>query len=226
MLYKTRGIVLNYIKYRETSIITKIYTEEFGIQSYIVNSVRSKSSRPKIAFFQPLTLLDLVVYHKENTNLNRISEMRCSSSMVSIPFDQRKISVGIFLSEILIKSLKEEERNTALFNFLYGSILSLDKGEKGLENFHLQFLLQFSRYLGFEPQTASEIFSQVFKGNYEDETEALLIDELLLSSYGEEIKISNTVRRNILDLLLKYYEIHHEGLGQINSVQVLKDVLG
>jgi DNA repair protein RecO (recombination protein O) len=79
MLHKTKGIVLHYIKYSETSIIVKIYTETFGIQSYIVNGVRSKNNKNKIALFQPLTLLDMVVYHKANaTSLNRIAEVRCS----------------------------------------------------------------------------------------------------------------------------------------------------
>jgi len=76
MLHKTKGIVLNYIKYSDTSIIAKIYTEAFGLQSYIVNSVRSSKAKNKIALFQPLTLLEMVVYHKNHQGLQRISEMR------------------------------------------------------------------------------------------------------------------------------------------------------
>lgn len=225
MLYKTRGIVLNYIKYRETSIIVKIYTEEFGLQSYIVNSIRSKSARPKIALYQPLTLLDLVVYHKEKTDLNRISELKCNASINSIAQDSKKISIGIFLTEILIKSLKEETSNPGLFNFLQQSILTLDALEEGYENFHLQFLLFFTRYLGFEPGSAEEIIDQVYKKNFGNDEELLLINALIGSRYTDEIKIKNSIRRNILDLLIKYYEIQVAGFGQIRSVQVLKDIL-
>jgi DNA repair protein RecO (recombination protein O) len=79
MLHKTRGIGLSYLRYRESSIITKIYTEAFGIQTYIVNGVRSsKSKNNRIALFQPLTLLDMVVYHKNKEDtVHRISELKC-----------------------------------------------------------------------------------------------------------------------------------------------------
>src|SRR6478609_3522629 len=115
MLHKTRGIVLGHIKYGDSSIISKVYTEAFGLQTYIVNGVRSKSSKNKIALFQPLTLLDMVVYHKENRDINRISEMKCNMVFHSIPFEQKKISMVIFLSELLGKTLKEQNPNAELF---------------------------------------------------------------------------------------------------------------
>ena len=105
MLYKTQGIVLNYIKYRETSIIVRIYTESFGLASYIINGVRSKKARHKIAFFQPLTLLDMVVYHKRNAKLNRVSELKCKEPLMDLPTNIKKSSIAIFITEILIKSL-------------------------------------------------------------------------------------------------------------------------
>ena len=86
MLHRTRGIVLSYIKYKETSIIVRIFTEAFGMQSYIVNSVRSAKSRGKMALYQPLSLLDLVVYHKSGKDLQRISETKFSYAYSSIPF--------------------------------------------------------------------------------------------------------------------------------------------
>ena len=111
MLHKTKGIVLHFIRYSDTSIIAKIYTEAFGLQSYIVNGVRSKSAKNKIALFQPLTLLDLVVYHKENSTLQRISEMRCAEPYQSIPFKVHKSSIALFTAEILQKTLKFPERS-------------------------------------------------------------------------------------------------------------------
>jgi len=44
MIFKTRGIVFRFTKFKETSIIVTIFTEVFGLQSYIVNGVRSKSA--------------------------------------------------------------------------------------------------------------------------------------------------------------------------------------
>src|SRR6185369_7455791 len=108
MLHKTRGIVFRFTKYGDTSIIVTIFTELFGLQTYIVNGVRSKSAKSKIALFQPLTLLDLIVYYKENANIKRIKEIRCVHQYQTVQTDVRKSSIGMFLNEILNKTVKEE----------------------------------------------------------------------------------------------------------------------
>ena len=99
MLHKTRGIVLNYIKHRETSIITHIYTELFGRQSYIINGVRSHRSKIKLTLFQPLTILDLEVYYKPVRDLQRIKEVRNHTLLFNIPNDIHKSSIAIFIAE-------------------------------------------------------------------------------------------------------------------------------
>ena len=108
MLHKTRGVVFRFTKYGETSIIVTLFTELFGLQSYIVNGVRSKSGKNKIALFQPLTLLDLVVYHREHANLNRIKEVKCLYPFQSIPTDIKKSALAIFIIEVINKTVKEE----------------------------------------------------------------------------------------------------------------------
>jgi DNA repair protein RecO (recombination protein O) len=107
MLYKTRGIVLSHIKYKETSIIARIFTDAFGSQSYIVNGVRSTNARTKIGLFQPLTLLDLVVYHNSKKEINRISELKPGFTFHSIPFNIKKMAIALFITELLGKTLKE-----------------------------------------------------------------------------------------------------------------------
>ena len=96
MLHKTKGIVIGYIPYRESSIIVKLYTENFGIQSYIENGVRSAKGKNKIALFQPMTLLDVVVYHNDKKDLHRISEIKCTSPLVSIPMTLRSLVLQSF----------------------------------------------------------------------------------------------------------------------------------
>ena len=126
MLIKTRGIVLNFMKFRETSIIARVYTEQLGVQSYIVNSVRTKGKGSRIALFQPFTLLDMVVYTSPKGGLTRISEYKCAHPFISIPFDIRKSSMVLFLSEVVARTVKEEEENQPLFQFLYQAILAFD----------------------------------------------------------------------------------------------------
>lgn len=228
MLHKTKGIVINFIPYRETSVIVKIYTEKFGIQSYIENGVRSARGKNKIALFQPMTLLDLVVYHDEKKDLHRISEIKCPNPLTSIPYEINKLSISLFINEVLAKTLKEHEENEPLFFFLYQSILSLDAMEKHAENFHLIFLAKYSLYLGFAPQSAGEIASQ-FKDlaiaiPVEAESKRYL-DFLFTSNYGDEIKMGKDFRNHLLEILIMFYRIHQEEFGELRSLPVLRTVL-
>lgn len=231
MLHKTHGIVLNFIRYRETSIVTRIYTEAFGMQSYIVNGVRGgqKKSKNKISFFQPLTLLELVVYYKKRAGLNRISEIKCAEPYTSLPYDFKKSTIALFIAEVLSKTLKEEEGNTSLFNFLHSSLLMLDHMPEGFHNFHLQFMLKLCRYLGFDLQSADELFDQVYEfiGKPEvAEEEKKIVNHLLSSSYTDMIKSKNEVRRILLNDIIKFYKLHIEGFGELKSVSILREIVG
>jgi DNA repair protein RecO (recombination protein O) len=224
MLHKTRGIVLGHIKYGDTSIIAKVYTEAFGLQTYIVNGVRSKSSRNKIALFQPLTLLDMVVYHKENRDINRISEMKCNMVFHSIPFVQKKISMVIFLAELLGKTLKEQNPNPELFELVLHTISYLDESEKHYENLHLQFMIQLAALLGFSPGSVEDIMEEIRLSLSEEEKNNLL--ELMTANPDEYVRISNQNRRHLLDCLVRYFSIHVENFGTMNSLHVLHEIFG
>jgi len=221
MLHKTRGIVFRFTKYGETSIIVNIFTEQFGLQSYIVNGVRSKSVKSKIALYQPLTLLELVVYQKENANILRIKEVRCVYPYQSLTSDVKKSTQAMFLNEIMNKTVKEQSRVQELFDFLFDALVTLDQLERSHENSHLIFLLKLSRYLGFEPQLIEEIL----QGRMADEKEEQLLAQLLKADFDDHLPMTAIQRRNLLDLLLRFYATHIDNLGEIKSVQVLREVL-
>jgi DNA repair protein RecO (recombination protein O) len=230
MLHNTKGIALNYIRYGETSIIVRIYTEEFGLQSYIVNGVRSaKSKTNKIAFFQPLTLLDLVVYNKPNRDLHRLSETRISVPLQSLPFEVTKSSIALFMTEMLTKTLKEESGNPALFRFLVESVLVLEDAPSGYENFHLVFLFKLSHFLGFGPEDTREFEAQLRERSYPflpDAATETAVNVLLTQPYGTPAPLTRTARNEIADALVAYYRIHIDSLGEVKSLAVLREVLG
>jgi len=222
MLHKTRGIVFRLTKYGETSIIVSIFTEAFGLQSYIVNGVRSKSSKNKIALYQPLTLLDMVVYHREHGDIMRIKEIHCAYPYHSLPMDMRKSSLAIFINEIINKTVKDQSHAQELCDFLFYSLMSLDAQTAGVENFHLIFLLKLSRFLGFGAQQASEVLG--FR--IASESVEQLLQQLLDADYGDVLTITNDQRRELMELILKFYADHIETLGEVRSIQVLREILG
>jgi DNA repair protein RecO (recombination protein O) len=220
MIFKTRGIVFRFTKFRETSIIVTIFTEMFGLQSYIVNGVRSKSAKNKIALYQPLTLLNLVVYHRENANIERIKEISCLHPYRSLTADVRKSTLAIFINELLNKTVKDESHAGELFRFISESLIMLDTLEEGYENFHLIFMLKLSRFLGFGAYNVNEVIG----GKIADRETEKALEAVLSADYTSSLRISNMHRRNVLDLLLKFYHEHMESLGEIKSIQVLREV--
>jgi DNA repair protein RecO (recombination protein O) len=130
MTHKTKGIVLRTIKYGETSVITTVYTELFGIQSYIVKGVRqaSKKSSGKGLYFQPAAILDMVVYHNEFKNLNFIKEYQWGYLYEHLLFDVIKNTVSMYIVEMLQHSLKQPEAKPELFYMVEDTLKQLDKG--------------------------------------------------------------------------------------------------
>ncbi len=240
MLIKTRGIVLSYLKYRESSIITRVYTEQRGVQSYLVNGVRRAKPPGRIALFQPLTLLELVAYvPRQGGGLTRLNEFRCAEPFRSLPYDVRKSSVALFLSEVLGKAVREEEANPDLFRFLHDSILAFDEQDAGLENFALLFLLRLADYLGFGLRAGAELTDQVALAGpaptgsgFSSGPATLRLREFehyfdeLLQPPGTPLSIPNgQVRRELLAVLVRYYQLHIESMSDIRSLEILGEVL-
>ncbi len=220
MLHKTQGVVFRFTKYGETSIIVNIFTALFGLQSYIVNGVRSKHSKNRIALYQPLTLLDLVVYHRENANINRIREIKCLYPYQTITTDIRKSAIAIFINEVLNKAVKEESQARDLCSFMIHSFIALDTLKSHVENFHIIFLLKLSRMLGFGAHEVNDVLGV----HTTDQKTENNLSFFLSCDYSQAILLSNTQRRDVLDLILKFYADHMDSMGELRSVQVLREV--
>lgn len=241
MQYRTRGVVLHSRNYSETSAVVKVYTELFGQQTYLLRGVHGKRSAVKIAILQPLSTVDMLVHHRETRELQRASEVIASPAFETIPFDIRKASIAIFISEVLIRSVREEESNKDLFEFLCSFIRLLDHQETHIANLHLYFLIVLSRYLGFYPHGEygdNTSFFNLAEGKFQG-TEPLhphylspalsgYLDRLVKCSAGElaELQIPAEQRRELLAKLLEFYELHIPGFKGIKSHLVLEQVMG
>lgn len=228
MLYKTRGIVLTHIRYRETSIVVNIFTEAFGLRGYIVNGVRTErvKAAQKIALYQPLTLLDLVVYNREQASLQRIAEVRVERPLTAIALDIRKTTIGLLLTEVISKALHEEKKEEKeTFDFLHQSILALECLENGIENFHLIFLIKFAEQLGFAIDSPQGLGDQLLQaGFFFDHLLEAPLQQLLQSHYTSSPHLGRQQRNQLLDALLHYFALHIDGFGQLRSLHVLREL--
>jgi DNA repair protein RecO (recombination protein O) len=231
MLHKTRAIVIKTYKYSETSLIVKAYTELFGLQSYLINGVRSEKAKMKVALFQPLVPLAMVVYHKLNTEaINRVSEVKCAYPFQSIPYDMKKTSLAFFMSELLSKTVHEEP-NEDFFEFLYNAILFLDQKEEDYDNFALQFLLGLLKFSGFLPENSEIIFLELYQAKMikspptDFQNEQIIFSKLQKTLFNENIKISGTLRTQLVHYLLDFCKLHWEFFGELKSLHILRDIL-
>jgi len=227
MLHTTRGIVLGYIKYGETSIIAKIFTEALGLQAYMIQGVRAKKPKHNVALFQPLTLLNMVVYHKKQRSVQRLTEVQHHTPNSDILANINKAVMVVFLAEFLAKVIREEEHNEKLFNFLWQSVVSFNKQTTGHEFFYLTFMLQLSHYLGFGISTIQDIYTQLHRSgkHWEIDQEVLEgLNALLRGKIHEPIEMNKSVKRRATDAIIKFYQLHIDSLNTLKSLKVLQEI--
>lgn len=241
MLHKTSGIILHATKYSETSLIVQILTLDFGVKSYIVNGVHGKKSKNKINLFQPMGLVDLVVKHNEKSGLQRISEISVNYPYTEIPYQIVKSSVVLFLNEIVYKAVKEQHSDENMFEFIKNSLQILDLRFDNNANFHIYFMVQLSRYLGFFPEgnyDATYSYFDLQEGkfvrttpthvNYLDAHLSELLNGFLGTDYTNLhlITMNKVLRKQLLQALINYYQLHVSSFGDIKSLDVLEEVIG
>jgi len=239
MLHKTRGIVFRIVQYSDTSVIAKIYTEKFGLRSYIIRAIKGKKSASKTGLLQHLSLLNLVVYEKDRGGIQNIREMEVAWQFRSIPFDFIKSAVLLFLNEILYKAVHEEETNQLLFDYIFDSLTYFDETSAGIENYHLYFTLGLTRYLGFFPRNNfSEqkayfdlreglfVENRPFHNNFMESALSRKLNQMLDAEASPLNLFENSGERNVmLSNLLDYFKLHVPGFIEIKSLPVLQQVL-
>lgn len=239
MLHQTRGIVLKSTAYKESSVIVKAYTELFGLQSYIVNGVRKNNAKIRNSYFQPLTLLDMTVYHRSNGGLQRMAQVNPQPILFNIQQDVMASGMAMFINEVLYKTIREEEPNTSLFDFIWHGVEILEY-QKPVDNwFHIRFLFQLTKYLGFYPSGICNDVTPYFnlvEGTFVQklpahvhvlhEYESKLMAQLLQLPLGtlSDLSASAHFKKQLLSSLIDYYRLHHENFGELKSLDVLQSV--
>lgn len=235
MLVKTKAIVISSLKYQEKSLIVKCFTQSDGLKSYFVrDAFSSRKSNQKIAYFQPLTILEIEAVHKNKGTLENFKEIKIATAFHSIHSDVFKSTIVMFVSEILHHSIHEEEKNESLFVFLETALHWLDNNNE-IANFHLILLLETTKYLGFYPDISNSDlpFFEMTEGIFTpfqaisslSEHETNLFRRLIDLKFGKSQKAFHVIERQlVLKILIDYYSFHLDGFKRPKSLDVLKEV--
>ncbi len=254
MLCKTRGILLHSLPFKETSVIIKVFTEDYGLQSYLLNGIRKIKGKLSPSIIQPLHFLEIVAYYTPHGELHRVKEIKNHPLYTDIPFNIIKSSVAIFLTEVLLKSIKQHQKDLSLFEFLWNSLQWYDHNEQNPQNFHLLFLLKLSRLLGFFPslfqqrsqdkmlvdlktkELMENFYFDLKNGEFLDfepnhpyfskGKPAFLIFQLCTINFeeGYDFVIKRRDRAVVMDQILDYFAYHIEGFYPLYSLSILKQV--
>lgn len=241
MISSCRAIVLNSIKFKETSLIVHLYTREYGRISVLVNSAfgTGKHKKGKAGFFQPLSLLDIIIDYKVNRQIQIVREFSTSHVLNTIHFSVDKSLISMFIAEMLYRTVREEEGNQSMFDFIESSIIFLDVSDESYANFHLLFLIKLSKYLGFYPMidfyTENALFniktgifhSDVVPDYYSVDS---VISKTLFDLGGvnfiemSKVSLSGQRRVKVLEIIIEYYSYHIDSLGVIKSLEVIREI--
>lgn len=238
MQQTTHGIVFQCIDYSDTSVIARIYTKDFGLRSYMVRGAKGKRSGGKRAMLQPLSLVEITARHREDGKMSTLKELRLEHPFSAIPFDMVKRTIALFIAEVLCKTIRETGQQSDLFDFLWNAIQLLDVTDDS-RNFHLGFMMNLTRHLGFYPETAPEraAYFDLRAGEfatitpphpeYVEGEELKAFQAILGTKFAaiSTVRMENRTRRVLLQHLLDYYRLHLEGMPEVNAHRILETVL-
>lgn len=243
MTHKTRGIVLRTVRYGETSLVVTVFTELFGIQTYMVNGVRkSGKNASRSALYQPGAILDLVVGHQEQKSMQRIREAQWARLYQRVFSDVIRNCVALYLTEILNKCLRQPEEQSDLFYFMEDVLEQLDTATPAVvANLPLFFALQLPQFFGFKINPANHRnfnWLDLQEGCFVEERPhhecflegepAFITAQIVQSLHPEELadlRMHQQMRRNLLHQYHAYYACHVPEFGRLKTIEVLYDVL-
>ena len=237
---KIQGVVLQSIRYGDTSLIVRVFTREHGLRSYMVKGAYNRGSGNRAALFQNLHFIQYVEAGKPNKgSLHYLKDVQLSLVYQSIPLAMNKSAILMYVSELLSKTLTEEAPNTDLFDFIHRSMQWLDLVEEGYANFPLFFTLELTRQLGFYPKAnhqqgwCFDMMEGLFAHDYPlhpyylDATDAASLAALLDLGIDEacRLPLTNPQRRSMLDALITFMRLHAPVMNDFHSHEVLQAVL-
>lgn len=235
MIKKTEAIVLNARKFGDTSLIANMYTRNFGRQNYLIKGYRSTRAKKRHSYFQPMSIIEVVLYYKENRDLQLVTESSNRYFFQTMQTDPVRIMLGLVVMEVFYQSVREEEPNTALFDFLQRVLVTMDQQEKNLIHIFLYFLLHLTRHLGFFPDNQVKnpdqpVYFDV-RGGILKNAIGLRSSDVLLAQLEKcsletctNLRFSNADKKELISTLLQYYLVHVEGFREPESLKVFQEV--
>jgi len=232
------GITLRSVKYGDSSVIIKILTREYGLQSFITGTSRKRNTGVHRALLQPLQHLEITYRRPGKGTLKRLSEARSASHWHELHFHPVKSGICLFMAEVYSHLFEEGEEVRSFFDYQREALQWLETAQQGYGSWHLQVLFHNMTLLGLAPVVEPQALT------YFDLQEGLFAAEQPLHPYwisGHTLRdwlhlanhldwhappaLTQEQRRVLLQAVLTYYRLHLRDFGTLRSLEVLQEVL-
>jgi len=244
MIQTTQGLVLRTVKYGETSLVCTILTRTYGVQTYMLQGVRSatKGRQSRAGMLQPAMILEIVVYHKTQKSMQRIKEFTPLYFYMHLQEDIIRNTIALFSIELLLRLLPQDAPVPELYDFITEYFRQLDQlPAHAVANFPVYFLIQCGRYLGYE-----------LHGTYSEDTPYLNLQEGAYTAHMPParpfvapedaealVKITQTnrledlyktemnaaMRIRLMEWYLEFLHRHTEHMTPLKSLAILQAIL-
>lgn len=236
---KSKAIVLRHVKYGDSSLIVDMLTEAMGRVSFIVRIPKTQKGKMKKQLFQPLTILSVVFDYRQRSSLQHLRDISIAQPFMSIPVEPAKIGLAMFLAEFLSYVTRDEQRNDTLFTYIEESLRWLDAADGGYANFHIVFMLQLSRFIGFLPNLEDYTDGCLFdlrEGRFttvaplhhdvlQPDDARTFVDLMRLNYRTMHLcRLNRKQRNNITESILLFYRLHVPDMPELRCLDVLKEL--
>ncbi len=223
------------------NLLTGVYQPTNGVVEFMGKPIVSAhpTGKMKKQYFQPMTMLELTCDLRPGQQLQRLKDVRLTAPASSICLCADKLAIALFVAEFLYYSLRSEQRNVTLYDYICDSLQWLDAANDGYANFHLTFLMRISRFLGFFPNLEdyhegcvfdmrNSCFSMTVPMHHDfiAADDAALLQQLMRMNFATMrlFRMSRHERNRIAEVLVEYYRIHIPGFPMLKSLEVLQQL--
>lgn len=235
MTEKEEGIVLSTVRYGDRGVVVNTLTRGSGRRGYMASAGKPGSA----AALAPLTAVEFVAKGRRAGQMWRMGDVRLARPFRSIPFDPVLRAEAFFVAELLCRSVPADVPDPELYDFVSDAVAALDSGLEGSCNFHLFFMMRLSELLGFAPDTSRGGMPtfDMEAGHWAatppphpDSVGGRLADLWeTLSTVGlgdlARVSMSRAERREMVRLMLRYYQLHQPGFSPLKSQDVLSQLI-
>ena len=234
----SRIILLHLTKYGDSSLVVHTIDSVRGRCSYMLRGA-GRSKHVTVGAFHNLAVLDIVGVESPKSSMAYLKEYEPAMPLDSLRSDVVKNSIALFISELLYRTIVEQNCDDRLFAWLCDAIARLNALESGaVANFHLWFMAGLCTVLGFGPsqtgdfdgseylQSAKLIGEKPLTSDPSRGDNLTLLRQLTAQPFAEAmaIPLNGARRRDFCDSMIRYIS-YHLGINlHLRSLDVLHDL--